>query len=171
MHIPQVWSFWDNWKSRWSVRSSSQHHQRKDLHFCVVLVRALDFVLGWLIYQILAFSLTYLIVFCYFRFVFLACLTAFHMLYRLATMLLSSLRVSNLHVYNGGIVQKHKIHAALNIKHHNYFERLGDYLFLYNITMNLSPLLTKVGLLKHEQNPLDQSAISLWSAPNDLWLS
>jgi len=82
-------------------------------------------------------------IFVWFWFVVLACLTAFHMLYRLATMLLSSLRVSNLHVYNGGIVQKHKIHAALNIKHHNYFERLGDYLFLYNITMNLSPLLTK----------------------------
>jgi len=82
-------------------------------------------------------------IFLWFWFVFLGCLTAAWMLYRLATMMFVQLRVSNLHNHSGGIVQKSKIQSALTVSHHGYFQQLGDYLLLYHVTKNLSPLIMK----------------------------
>jgi len=51
--------------------------------------------------------------------------------------------VSVLHARTGGLVRKEKIRAALLNPDHNGLQQLGDYLMLYLLAKNLSPLILK----------------------------
>jgi len=79
----------------------------------------------------------------WFWFVFLAAVSAVFMLYRLALIFSSNLRVYVLHQKCEGLVRKEKVRAALENPDHNLGQRLGDYWMLYLLTKNLNPLVAK----------------------------
>lgn len=79
----------------------------------------------------------------WFWFIFLASLTGAWLIYRLVNSVSLPVRVSVLYARAGGMVRKEKIRAALQNPDHNALQRLGDYLMLYLLAKNLSPLILK----------------------------
>jgi len=79
----------------------------------------------------------------WFWFIFLASVTGAWLIYRLINTLSLPVRVSVLHARTAGLVRKEKIRAALLNPDHNGLQQLGDYLMLYLLAKNLSPLILK----------------------------
>lgn len=82
-------------------------------------------------------------VFLWFWFVFVGAITGLWIVYRLLTMFVFNLRVSNIHHHCAGLVPKHKISSILSNPDHSFLQKLGDYLLLHFIAKNLSPLILK----------------------------
>ena len=83
-------------------------------------------------------------IFLYFWFVFLASVSAAWLLYRLATIFSSELRINVIYARSDKSVDRSVIRACLSNSQHTALERLGDYLLLYLITKNINPLIIKV---------------------------
>jgi len=82
-------------------------------------------------------------IFLYFWFVFLASVSAAWLLYRLATIISSELRINVIYARSDKSVDRAVIRACLSNPKHTELERLGDYLLLYLITKNINPLIIK----------------------------
>jgi len=102
-------------------------------------------------------------IFLWFWLVALAAVTAVWLLYRLCTMFVLKLRVSTISARCGGLIHKDRIVAALTIEDHNYFQQLGDYLLLYFITKNLSPMIMKdvFDAIVPEEHPIVEAKKSI----------
>lgn len=82
-------------------------------------------------------------VFLWFWFVFLAAVTGAWLIYRICTLFSHDLRVQIIYTRASGVIKKNVISRTLDNPHHSYVQQLGNYLLLYFITKNVSPLIMK----------------------------
>lgn len=82
-------------------------------------------------------------VFLWFWLVFLAAVTGVWLIYRICTMFSHDLRVQIIYTRASGIIKKDVISSTLKNPDHSYLQQLGNYLLLYFITKNVSPLIMK----------------------------
>jgi len=109
-------------------------------------------------------------VFLYLWFVFLAAVSGIWLVYRILTIFSHQMRVNVIHARADRQVNKDVIHACLTKDDHSGLERLGDFLFLYQITKNVNPLIIKdvfeeIKPKSYRANSEEEAALLKSSAP------